>query len=423
MTKLHFLLKRIASKLWVKPTLMSLAAIGWVAIAYFGQRLDRGNWPIDIDRETLLNLFGILASTMLTVATFSVSAIAAAYASVASSASPRATRIVMSDRQVQSTLAAFLATFIYAVIAITALSAVPFGPSGRFLLFCGFVGLVGWVLVSFLRWVDRVSRLGRLGDTIERVSQVARELFDDPQRLGCFGARSASGLPAAGRAIPARRFGYVQHVDVERLQAIAAEIDGQVSLAVRPGSFLVRGMRLAVVSSMKDPPDDLEERIAQAISVGPDRWIDTDPRFALILLGEIADRALSPAVNDPGTAIAILTVDVELLAQWAQHDLAGRTQQEITFERVSIPPLAVEDLVQDAFTPLIRDGAGIFEVGVRLQKTLWALTQVGHDGLADAARQAARMALDAAQTALQPPQHLQALRDVARTCGVESPTS
>lgn len=423
MTKLSFLLKRVASKLWVKPTLMSLAAIGWVAFAYFAQQFSRGDWPIDIDRDTLMNLFGILASTMLTVATFSVSAMAAAYASVASSASPRATRIVMSDRQVQSTLGAFLATFIYAVIAITALSAVVFGASGRFLLFCGFVGLVGWVLVSFLRWVDRVSRLGRLGDTIERVSSAAREVFEDPTRLGCFGARAAPARRAAGTPIHARRFGYVQHLDLERLQAIAEELDGEITLDVRPGSFLVRGARLATLSCKNDPPEELEQRVSDAISVGADRWIDTDPRFALILLGEIADRALSPAVNDPGTAIAILTVDVELLAQWARHDLDGSTQQEVKFDRISIPPLAVEDLVQDAFTPLIRDGAGIFEVGIRLQKTLWALTQVGHDGLARAARQSAAMAMDAAEQALQPRQHLQALREVARECGVETVSS
>ncbi|MCB1089983.1 MAG: DUF2254 domain-containing protein, partial [Verrucomicrobiae bacterium] len=67
--------------------MMSLLVVAWVALAWVGDEYLPENWPVEISRETLMNLFGILASTMLTVATFSVSAISSAYASVANSAS------------------------------------------------------------------------------------------------------------------------------------------------------------------------------------------------------------------------------------------------------------------------------------------------------------------------------------------------
>ena len=216
MTKLQFIFTKGASRLWVRPTLLSLAAILWVVLAYFASEFLPRSWRVDISKETLVNLFTILASTMLTVATFSVSA----FSSVSTSGTPRATRIVMSDSAVQSTLAAFLAAFIYAVVAITVLSALNFQPSGRFLLFVGFVFLIGWVLISFLAWVDRISRLGKLGDTIDRVAAAARKAMGNPDNAGVLGARpqSASTRPDRGKTLHFDRFGYIQYIDLKTLQ-------------------------------------------------------------------------------------------------------------------------------------------------------------------------------------------------------------
>uniref|UniRef100_UPI00404A754B DUF2254 family protein n=1 Tax=Cephaloticoccus sp. TaxID=1985742 RepID=UPI00404A754B len=115
MSKLKFLLSKLASQLWVRPACYSMAALFWVFLGTVAEYFLQGSWGIDISRETLVNLFSILASTMLTVAIFSVSAIAAAYASVSTTATPRATKIVVRDSGTQTILGAFLATFIYAV--------------------------------------------------------------------------------------------------------------------------------------------------------------------------------------------------------------------------------------------------------------------------------------------------------------------
>ena len=86
MSKLKFLLNKLASQLWVRPACYSMAALFWVFLGTVAEYFLQGSRGIDISRETLVNLFSILASTMLTVAIFSVSAIAAAYASVSTTA-------------------------------------------------------------------------------------------------------------------------------------------------------------------------------------------------------------------------------------------------------------------------------------------------------------------------------------------------
>jgi uncharacterized membrane protein len=119
----------------------------------------------------------------------------------------------------------------------------------------------------------------------------------------------------------------------------------------------------------------------------------------MIVLGEIASRALSPGINDPGTAIGV--IDTVHRMVWVRAEMM-MTTPEIRFDRVQVPRLSVEDLLADVFIPLAREGAGTVEVAERLQRALSAL----RDGCEDAqtAQAAARLGVDAlarARAALQ----------------------
>ena len=434
MSKIHFLLSRINAKLWVLPAVMSACVVGWVWISYMaGTYLEPSFFSfIEVSRETLLNLFTILASTMLTVATFSVSAIANAYASVATTASPRANRIVMKDGNVRSTLGAFLATFIYAVVAITALSAFEFGPTGRFLLFLAFVVQVGWVLLSFLSWVDRVSRLGRIGDTISRVAEAGRVAFSNADLCGTLSANRRDPdekVDGDAHILRSERFGYVQHIDLDVVQEIAEDHELEIRFGIRPGSLLTVGYPMAhVVSSNRttgagDPYDgEMDARLKAAVTVGGERSIETDPRFALILLSEIADRALSPGVNDPGTAITVLPHQIELFHEWTlrqkeRGDLSPG--HKCRYSQVWVPPIEADDLVLDAFGPTARDGAGMVEVVIRLLKALQSLTFMDHPELAQAAAKYSQVVLELAEGKLVAESEKEAARKVAGIVTVE----
>ncbi len=102
--------------------------------------------------------------------------------------------------------------------------------------------------------------------------------------------------------------------------------------------------------------------------IAPSRNFEQDPRFGVLALTEIASRALSPAVNDPGTAIDILGRHLRILALWQE-----RAEAEVAFPALWVPPLRLSDLMTDAFAAIARDGAGLIEVQIRLQKTLAGL--------------------------------------------------
>jgi ABC-type multidrug transport system fused ATPase/permease subunit len=181
---------------------MGLAGVGWVAPAYPVPEYQPDKSKIGIESSILINLPGIMASTMLTVATFSVAAMVSSYGSVATTATPRATRIVMAERTTQNSLTSFLSVFIYPIVALVAISLGNYdGAGGRLLLFVGYCIMVGWVLISFVRWVDRLSRLGRMGDALERVEEACHEAFSSPESMGTLGAKRARDAGISGTEV------------------------------------------------------------------------------------------------------------------------------------------------------------------------------------------------------------------------------
>ena len=412
MTKTEYLLRELRTSLWVKPTIMGIAAVVWVSISYKGDAFLPDDFKVTIKREILINLLGIMASTMLTVATFSVAAMVSAFAAVSTTATPRATRIVMQDRSTQNSLTSFLAAFIYAIVSLVAISLGDYyGPGGRVLLFAGFCAMVVWVLISFVRWVDRVSKLGRMGDTLERVEEACLEAFTSPESMGTLGAHKADESEISGTKITSEIIGYVQNIDMAALDAIAEELDTRIRILERPGAFVDPHDSIAILKDIDEIDDEMLERIRETFHMGDTRRVNSDPRYGMILLSEIADRALSPAVNDPGTAIAVLGIQIRLLETWNNHILKTA---EVSYESLEAYPLNPDDLMDDAFTAISRDGAGMFEVGVRIQKSLAVLSRMGNEDLTRAARRHSKLAAQQANVALVTSTHKDAIAKLAK---------
>lgn len=200
-------------------------------------------------------------------------------------------------------------------------------------------------------------------------------------------------MPVAAGAV-----GYVQHVDVGAIDASAGQVPCEVYLAVLPGAFVHADTPIAWVVGQGADADADAVAVRDAFTIADERSFDQDPRFGLVVLGEIASRALSPGVNDPGTAIDVIGRCTRLLSAWAEG--TGAAGAEITYPHVHVPPLASKDLFEDAFMLVARDGAGKIEIQLRLQKALAALARCGGDDVRDAARHQWRLARERADAAL-----------------------
>ncbi|MBA3448453.1 MAG: DUF2254 domain-containing protein, partial [Pseudaminobacter sp.] len=259
--------------------------------------------------------------------------------------------------------------------------------------------------VALIRWIAQISDIGRVGHTIDRVEAATSKALTSLQEHPLFDCWPLDGEPA-GAAISSVKLGYVQHFDAKLLQRLADEHDLRISVTARPGAYVSASRPLMWIEGQIG--DDLVAELIDAFVVGDQRSFDNDPRFGLVVLGEIADKALSPSLNDPGTAIDVIGTVTRILC-----NLQPETRPEsVKNDRVAVVPLDPKDLLEDAFRPIARDGAGLIEVALRLLHSLEIIARL-KPHLRQAALDTARDAAGRAQHALGAENDLKALKEAA----------
>ncbi|OTP65306.1 DUF2254 domain-containing protein [Caballeronia sordidicola] len=396
--------RRLAKRLWFRASLFSILGVLTALLALAIKQYIPGGLSTKIGSDAVDNILGIIASSMLAVTTFSLSTMVSAYGSATSNVTPRATPLLVEDSTTQNALATFVGSFLFSLVGIIALSTGAYGDQGRVVMFTVTIGVIALIVYTLLRWIDHLARLGRLGETTDRVENAATQALKDRLKHPNLGGESMSTkalIPTSARLVFAADIGYVQHVDMPSLASLTkADKDSTTGPAIYvfavPGSFIEPSKPLAATTHVDESGD---AKIAAAFTIGVRRSFDQDPRFGVCVLTEIASRALSPAVNDPGTAIDVLGRGVRLLSILAKFDEAA-ANNDGRFKRVYVPDISIDDLFDDFFTPIARDGASLVEVCIRLQKALASLARVDDPRFSRAAKLHARLALKRAEHAL-----------------------
>lgn len=420
--RLRFVFSRIKERLWVKPLILCVFSIGGTFMAMLADDIGLASVLPKVNLESVESLLSIMASSMLVIATFAVGSMVAAYASASASATPRSIPLVIADDVTQNALSAFIGAFIFSIVSLIAVQNGMFGSAGLFAIFTLTLLVFAIVIITFVRWVDRVARLGRVVNTIEQVEKAAGEALDRRRHGPTLGALILSPHQAMDRsvAVYSASVGYVQHIDLETLQSQAESLKCRVMVAALPGAFVSTSHPLLYVEGEIEGDVGAgikacafkPEAFSKAFKISPNRTFEDDPRFGLLALSEIADKALSPGINDPGTAINVIGTMVRLFTLW-QSPLEKDRLLGITYDRVSVPELVIDDLFDDAFTAIARDGAAIVEVAIRLQKAFCALAKTDDQEIVAAARKHSRMALVRSEHAMSVQQDIDAVRSAA----------
>lgn len=391
----RWLLRQITRRIWFRAGLFCLLAVATALTGAWASPYIPFELTATLGADSVDNILGILASSMLTVTTFSLSTMVSAYSAATSNVTPRATVLIMEDETTQNVLSTFIGSFLFSLVGIIALSIGTYGQQGRVILFGATIIVIGFILVTLLRWIDHLSRLGRVTETTQRVEEAATTAVRERRRrpyLGCLPLEDRTNIPSTARRMASPTIGYIQHIDVEELAELARSSQAHIFVLRLPGEMTdPTEAVLAVEGGAID-----EAALLGCVTIADRRSFDQDPRFCICVLSEIASRALSPAVNDPGTAVDVIGRHLRVLAKWAEP----ADPEPPAFETVSVPPLKVEDLFDDAFLAIGRDGAALVEVGIRLQKALRTLARLDHPEFAECAGLHARLACTRAEVAL-----------------------
>jgi len=350
--------------------------------------------------ESIEKLLDIISSSMLVISIFAVASMLSAFSAAGRTATPRSFKIVVTDDVSQYALSTFIGAFIFSIVATVALDNGYYNQAGKFILFLITLLLFAAVILTFLRWVDRISRLGRLEYTIMQVETVATKALSAYIKKPLLNGLPINGKFQEGKSVLADSVGYVQHINMGTLQELAKEMELKIQLNCLPGKFIHENTEIAFIRSGQDVDmGKVTQKVNDAIHVGHTRLFDNDPRFGFIALSEIASRALSTGINDPGTAIQIIGSQERLLFLW-NIKIENHKESTALYDCIEVPVISMEDFFDDAFRPVSRDGAGNIEVMLRLQKAFNSLETINHAGIRTAALQYSKSAFNRAKLAI-----------------------
>lgn len=370
MKRWTWILHRIARQIWFRAGVISLLSVALAILAGIITPYLPYTFNVDIGQRSVGTILQIMASSMLAVTTFSLTAMVSAYSSATQLATPRATQLMVSDPTSQNALSTFLGAFVFSMVGIVGLNTSAYGHDGRIILFAATVVIIMLVVGTLLRWIGHITAFGRMADVIDRVEEAATRAMTGFAAAPHLGGRAAIAVPPGAVAIAGSQTGYVTHIDVAALRTIAERNKFGIHVGVLPGT-MVHPMRDLV--HVEGPVDDaVRAALIRSFTIERHRSFDQDPRLGLIALSEIASRALAPATNDPGTGIevlnALLRVFLTLRSQPtnASGENTGR-------HRVYLGRPSLDDMLTDAFGPILREGGKEVEVSLRLTNTLAAM--------------------------------------------------
>lgn len=167
--------------------------------------------------------------------------------------------------------------------------------------------------------------------------------------------------------------GVIQSVDVRGLAAFARHQHCLIVFQHPIGDFVPRDAELCSVYGDHVPPL-AAERLGTMVALGVERTIEQDPMFAMRIMVDIADKALSPAVNDPTTAVQVLDHLAETLRLMGSAQLEdGTASADLPDTGVLMPLRRWEEILALGVTEIREYGAANIQVVRRLRALLLEL--------------------------------------------------
>lgn len=403
-TYLKNLRRALRSALWSRPLAYSVVAVLLaLAISASDQALPQAitAWLPQSHAASVESLLRLLAGSMLTIVTVTLSVLMLIFNLASAQASPRALPELMADPVIKNALATFFAVFVFALVGLALFAFDAIQPVGTAIYFAVAFVLAFVALRYLLHLIHHGASSLKINRTIHRIYGETAEQLDRYFEIDPALTRpSAQPEPEGGQRLTLRETGYIQLIDSTRLDRLAERHDLSVALAVREGSFVHPELPVMTVGGPDGTDPDLQDRLRSTIVTGHERSMVGDPELGLTLLAEIADRSLSPGVNDPATALICLDYIGSLLVRAAGTAPAQFKNRVGPNGRVRYRRVTFEDMVNSALASPARHGAGNAAIACKIL----AILGQAADGAAPAHRPAlqsmAETVAERARTAL-----------------------
>jgi uncharacterized membrane protein len=230
---------------------------------------------------------------------------------------------------------------------------------------------VGWLLF-FIHHISRAINVNHIVDRIAReTEQVIDELMPHPRPSHYRPAPAVLTPDEPEFPILNQVSGYIRFIDSRRLTDFARMHQLRVRVTRRVGHFVPAGVPLLMVSRRSRLHRDRAVELTGAFDIGPMRTMQQDVEFGIIQIVDIALRAISPAVNDPSTAVSCIDQLTRILIRW----LGRFPPESMIFNpphvlRVVLPWIDLEGLLNTAIEQIRAYATTDAAVSLRLLRLL-----------------------------------------------------
>jgi len=361
--------KRVHLGPWLIPGLYAATAI---AASIILPRIEHYVFPhlkAEASIETSIAIYSSIASGMmaLTGIVFSLTFLMVQFSATAYS--PRLVMWIARDPVLSHAVGVFSATFLYAIAALEWLDR----NNSRKVPFISALVVIVLLLTSVAMFVGLIHRIGRL--QINRMliftGNKGREVIE--KLYGPLGP-SLNKIPQDGfRALAPDQIVLhhgkprsLESVNVNKLIKLAKERDAYIKVVTAVGDTILEGTPLLHVFNAQHP--FTEKELSRVLALGAERTFEQDPKYAIRLLVDIAIRALSPAINDPTTAVQALDQIGDLLLRLGGRRLEiGAYPDDSGRIRLIIPFPSWDDFLHLSFEEILSYGAKSVQVMRRMR--------------------------------------------------------
>jgi uncharacterized membrane protein len=358
----------VRNSIWLFPAVSIVAGLVSVALL---TRVDRAfGWEMRVGLDTARTITSTVAGSMFSLLVLVCSAVLVSVQLASAQLTPRIITLVYRNPFRKFALASFAFTFTFSVGLLVRLeNSVP--------LLTGYLAAYGFLLnlALFLLFVDGMGKTLRPSATLRAIALLGREVVTavyphwlDERRMAPL--EPIKSLEEGTQHIVLNEVdGATLAFDLKGLVLRAVRSDCLIELVPQVGDFVAAGDPLFRIYEGGEgiSEDDLRDSVA----FGPERTLDQDPIFAFRIMVDIASRALSPAINDPTTAVLAIDQIHHLLRHVGRRHLAdGREADASGRVRLVYRTPNWEDFVRLAVTEIRQYGRDSVQVMRRLRAML-----------------------------------------------------
>lgn len=310
---------KLESNIAFYPTLISLFGLSFAFFMYYleswgisGYLIENAPVLVINNTETARSLLTTFIAGLISIMVFSFSLVMILLNQASSNFSPRLLPGLISNRRHQFILGIYNSTLLYCIFTLVSIT-----PHGDKYQLPGFSVLLAIVFMTlclgaFIYFIHSISQQIQVGTIMDKIFDAAYERLEgliDSEKSGKTNFPDTSGW----KSVVSKKSGYFQDVSLKSLASFARENNVQIEITQIKGTYILKNIPLFTYTG-DNLDEEAEDEVLRFFNFSKNEIVDENYVLAFKQITEIALKAMSPGINDPGTAINAIDYMTELLA-------------------------------------------------------------------------------------------------------------